>query len=309
MSLTLLEASKTMQGTDRERGVVELFARTAPILSVLPIRGISGNALSYSQEKTLPGIAFRGVNESYTESTGILNPITESLKIAGGDVKVDNFIIKTEGGDSRAIQEAMKIKALSQDWQQSFFKGDAVADAKDLHGLQSRIVGNQLIANGSTSGGDPLSLIKLDEVIDTALGTTHLAMNKALARRLSAAARNPNVGGYITYEKDQFGQRIMKYDDIPILIIENLAGGDDVLPFTEANPGGGAAASSSIYALTLSAGMLEGIDNGGMQVRDLGEGFDDPAMKTRIEWYAGISVRHPRAAARLNGITDAAVVA
>ena len=35
------------------------------------------------------GIAFRGINEGYDESTGVLNPQTESLVICGGDSDFD----------------------------------------------------------------------------------------------------------------------------------------------------------------------------------------------------------------------------
>src|SRR5690606_1735767 len=161
---------------------------------------------------------------------------------------------------------------------------------------------------GNSSGGDALSLGKLDELIDLVMNPTHLMMNKTMARRISAAARDTSVGGFVTYEKNQFGQRIMLYNDIPILAIEDSLGEDNVLPFTEANPGGGSAASTSIYCVSLGDGMLQGIQNGGMDVRDLGEGEDAPQMKTRIEWYSGFTIFHGRAAARLRGVKDAAVV-
>ncbi len=46
-----------------------------------------------------------------------------------------------------------------------------------------------------------------------------------------------------------------------------------------------------------------------MDVRDLGELNDSPIWRTRIEWYAGLALYHGRAAARLRGISNAAVVA
>ena len=309
MALTILEAAKLGGGTEIQLAVIEIFARSSPILGVLPFRDIPGNALKYNREKTLPGVAFRGANEAYTASTGILNPIVESLTIAGGDLDVDNFIIKTEGEDARAVHEAMKIKALAEDWQRAFFKGDTSSEPREFDGLQIRVVGDQLIDAGATSGGDPMSLAKLDELIDTVMNPTHLLMNKTMARRMAAAARTTAVSGYLTYERNEFGFRVMFYNDIPILIIEDSEGKDTVLPFTEANPGGGAAASTSVYCASFGDGMFQGLQNGGMDVRDLGELDEKAVWRTRIEWYAGIAIYHGRAAGRLQGITDAAITA
>ena len=100
MALTLIEAAKQTDDLVRQ-AIIELYASSSEILRVLPFEGIPGNALRYNREETLPGIGFRGINEGYTESTGILNPITETLTIAGGDLDVDKFIIDTMGMDQR----------------------------------------------------------------------------------------------------------------------------------------------------------------------------------------------------------------
>ena len=47
----------------------------------------------------------------------------------------------------------------------------------------------------------------------------------------------------------------------------------------------------------------------GITVRDLGELQTKPVMRTRVEWFPGIALFHPRAAARLWSIADAAVTA
>ena len=307
--LTALEAAKSGQGTVFDRAVIQIFAMLSPILRVLPIRTINGNAHKYNQEEALPGVAFRGVNESYTESTGIINPQTESLSIMGGDLDVDKFIVDTEGEDQRSIHELMKFKAIVQDFQTSFFKGDVASNPKDIEGLQKRITGDQLIDAGSTSGGDALSLSKLDELMDAVEEPTHLLMNKAMRRRLTAAARTTSVGGYITYSKDEFGRTVTQYNEIPILVIESLLGKDTVLPFTEASPGGGAAASTSIYCVSMGPGKLQGIQFAPINARDLGELQTAPKYRTRVEWYCGMELQHGRAAGRLQGIKDAAAVA
>lgn len=311
MALTIVEAAKLNPGDVLLNSVIEMYARNSDILRVLPFRDIPGNALRYNREETLPGVGFRGVNEGYTESVGVLNPITESLAIIGGDLDVDMFIVDTMGTQQRAVQEAMKIKALAHRWTLAFIKGDSSIDPREFDGLQRRIpVGSsQLIDAGATSGGDALSLFLLDTLIARVDNPTNLIMNKAMWLRLGQAARTQTVGGFVTYNLNQFGQRVMQYNGLEILLADEDNTGAQILPFTEANPGGGTAASTSVYAVSLGEGAMVGLQNGTMRVRDIGELEAKPVLRTRVEWYGGMAIFQGKAAARLRGIKSAAIVA
>lgn len=308
MALTLVEASKLYAGDPLRSAIIELYARNSDILRVLPFENIEGNAMRYNREETLPGIGFRGVNEAYTESTGILNPITEPLLIAGGDLDVDKFIVDTMGMSQRSVHEAMKVKALALKWTETFIKGDQSTEPREFDGLQVRCTGNQLIAAGSTGNGTPLSLAKLDELIDAVENPQYLIMNKTMRRRLSQAARTYTVGGFITYDIDEFGLQVAKYNDLPILIADEDNEGNQILPFTEAATSGTATATS-IYCVSFGDGKLMGLQSGDMSVRDLGELQTKPCYRTRVEWYNGIAVFHGKSAARLYSISNAAVTA
>jgi hypothetical protein len=309
MALTIIEAAKLNPGDVVRNTIVEMYARNSDILRTLPFEGIPGNALQYNREESLPGVGFRGVNEAYSESTGVLNPITESLAIAGGDLDVDLFITRTMGANQRAIQEGLKVKALAHRWTLAFLKGDSSADPREFDGLQRRIpVGSsQLIDAGATSGGDALSLFRLDTLLSKVDGANYLIMNRTMAMRLAQAARTTSVGGYITFSPDDFGRQVQSYNGIPILVAEDDNTGAQVLPFSEANPGGGAAASTSIYAVAFGEGQLVGIQNGEIDVRDLGELETKPVERTRVEWYAGLAIFSGKSVARLRGVKDAAV--
>lgn len=309
MALTLLEAAKLTPGNEVRNAIIRIYAEAADVLRVIPFENIQGSALKYNQEDTLPGIGFRGVNEAYTESTGVINPITEPLVIAGGDLDVDKFIIKTMGADQRSTQESMKVKALAHKWAYTFIKGDSTSDPKQFDGLQVRLTGTQKIAAGSTSGGDALSLIKLDQLIDAVDNPTHLMMSKAMRRRLTAAKRDQAVGGHIEFTKDEFGRQVVTYAGLPILIADPNGHAFPALAFDEVNPGGGSNVGTSVYCVSLGEGMLSGIQNGTIDVNDLGEQDTKPVLRTRVEWYSGIAIFHPRSAARLWGVKDAAVVA
>jgi hypothetical protein len=313
MALTLLEAAKLETGNAYKSGVIELYAGSSEILSNLPFQNITGNALSYTREESLPGVGFRGVNESYTASTGVLNPLTESLVIAGGDLDVDKFIVDTMGVQQRTVHEQMKIRALSLAWTKKFIKGDNQSDPREFDGLQVRVVGDQKIAAGTTDGGTALSLAKLDEAIDQTLNPTHLIMSKAMARKFAAAARTYTIAGYISYDIGQFGQRVMSYNGIPIVTVDLDNTGAAILGFNEvsytSSAWGGTATGASIYIVSMGADALTGLQNGTIDVRDLGELPTAPVFRTRIEWYNGLAVFNGRAVTRLGSIANSAIVA
>lgn len=313
MALTLIESAKIALGRDEmlKATIMELFARGSDLLQYMPFEDISGNALKFDREKTLPGVAFRGVNEAYTESTGEVEQIVESLAIAGGDLDVDKFLVKTGGANQLAVQQGLKVKALSLSLTKQFIKGSVLVDPKGFDGLQVRCTGDQLISTGTTIGTSAaLSLTKLDEVIDCVEDPTHLIMNKTMRRRLSAAARLATVGGYITYDLDAFGRRVTKYNDLPILMIDKDESNADILAFDETSPGGVAsAAMSSVYCASFAENGVMGLQSSEMEVTDLGEQDSKPVYRTRVEWYITLAILRPRSAARLFGVTNAAVTA
>lgn len=311
MALTLVEAAKTAlnEGYEMEAAIMMQYAMSSPILGVLPFRDIQGSALKYNREETMPGIGFRGINGSFTESTGVVNPQVETLAIAGGDLDVDKFLVQTMGEGTRSAQEQLKVRSLALSWTRTFIQGDSATTPEEFDGMRKRLTGTQLIAAGNTSGGDALSLVKLDEVIDSVVEPTHLIMNKNMRRRLTAASRATSIGGFINYGVDEFGRQVEMYGNLPILIVDEDNNRNKILPFTEVGAGGGTAQTCSIYCVSFGQLKVQGIQNGQITVSDLGELQTKPCYRTRVEWYAGFGVFDGRSAARLYGITDAAVVA
>ena len=314
-ALTLIEAAKlaAAEGKQLRAGVIEMFARS-PILGAIPWRTITGNAYQYNREGTLPSVAFRGVNEAYTGSVGVINQLVESLRICGGDLDVDTFILQTQGEGVRATHEAMKVKALAAELVRVIIKGDSTSQPREFDGWQARIpIGSsQLITAGTTDAGDALSLAKLDEAIDAVVTPSALIMSKALRRRFSAAGRTTTVSGYVTYEINALGQRVTQYNGIPILVPYPDNGGTEPLAFDEQGDVGGTpggSSSTSIYVVSFGDGLVTGLQSGPIQVRDLGELETIPAKRTRVEWFAGMAIEHGRAIARLGGISNAAIVA
>jgi len=304
MSLTLLEAAKLVQDP-LARGVIEIFPLNSPVLERLPFFNVNGQAYKYNREETLPGIAFRGINKSYTESTGIVNPQVEALFILGGISQVDRALVKTQGNvnDLRSVYDAMKAKAAALEYTKNFFKGDNADDPNEFDGLDNRLTGDQKIAAGSTSGGDILTLDMVDILIDAVQGGPDVIfMNKTMRRKVNKLIRAANQAQETV--SDAFGRQIPAYASVPIGVIEQDKDGNDILPFTEVSPGGGGSVSTSLYAVKFGvAENVCGLQAGTMDVLDLG--LNRTFYETLVEWICGLGVFHPKAAARLHGVKNA----
>lgn len=309
MALTLLQAAMGGKMTALQQAVVKVYAESHEILRVLPFETIGGNAISYELEADLPRADFRGYNEGYTEGTGTTTRKVDALAIAGGDCDVDNALVKQGGMERRTQEVQRKVKSLAHLIGHTFIKGDSATDRKSFDGLQNRCLGNQLLAAGSTSGGDALSMAKLDELIDLVDNPTHLLVSKAVRRLLTAAARTTSVGGYITQGKDEFGRLVEMYRDLPLVVMDPNGGVYSTLAFNEANPGGGSAVGTSIYCVSFVPGGCVGIQNGPPEVTDFKQIPSSPVWRTRVEWNVGLKDEHPRSIARLYGVKNAAVTA
>ncbi len=301
MALTLTEAAK-LSNDVLQRGVIEVFARTSPVLEMLPFMEIAGNSYKYNVENQLPDVAFRNVNEAYTPSEGVVNQDSESLVILGGTVDVDRFIVKTLGNvnDQRAIRTNMKAKAVAKEFTTNFFKGDSASNPKAFDGLNVRLTGTgqELYADGAGSAGANLTLIKLHELLDAVDGGADaLFMGKAMRREMQKILEQSTH--YIQNGTDEFGRPVEYFGDVPIRTVE-----DDILGFNETV--GADTACGSIYAVKFGVEeYVAGLTNGGVDVVDLGLIDAQPVYRTLIEFYCGLAVFHPKAAARLAGITRA----
>jgi len=317
MAITLAEAAKLSQSY-LQKGVLETFVQSSAVLDRIPFMTIQGNAYAYNEEATLPGVAFRAVNGSYTESTGTVNQKSESLVITGGDADVDKFVVQTRGdvNDQRAVQTALKVKALSYQFQNTFFNGDTAVDALSFDGLKKRLTGAQVIAadtNGATILTSTTTIHaffdKLDELVASVTGLDGsngaLYANSSIIGKIKSAARHISADVFV--EKDANGKRVVMWNGIPILDAGATSAGVGIIPQTETQ--GTSSVASSIYAVKFGQSegdqAVTGLTNGGVQVYDLGELESKPAFRTRIEFYTGLAVFGGKAAARLTGVLNA----
>lgn len=307
MGLTYLEASKSERDPQRLALIRELSE--GELMGRIPFQNVDGEGVFYDQEGELPAVGFRGINETQEATYGVTNPQAERLKILGNDVDVDTAIVDMRGDQVIAEQVQMKVRSLRLTFEDNFINGDEAANPRAFDGLKRRInVGSSQAINMGTAA---LSLIALDELIDAvdAMGGDKvLIMNQKMKRRLSQASRDTSRSGFITYAQDEMGRQVDMYGGVPIITTKVNAQNALVQPFTESS------STTSIYCVAfgdLLTTAIQGRARGqfGISVRDLGEVPDAPVYRMRLDWYCGMAIYNGRSAARLYGVTDAAVVA
>lgn len=290
MALTLLEAQKHARNPQELAVVTELSA--GPFMSVVPFRNIEGNGLFWKREESLPDVGFRNYNGALAESYAEVSQQSESLKLFGGDIKVDRAIVDLEGAEAKAYQIQSRVRAMRMAWESLFINGDSNQSPSEFDGLAARIAAgsSQYFANG----GGALDLGKLDEVIDNVDaqgGQKYIVCSKSARRALTKQARD---NGQIEIARSEFGYQQTTYMGLPLLELDRDHKNVAIL---DSDP-----SAQDLYVVSFGNDHLTGIQNGGVNVRELGESFDQPQLITRVEWYCGMALINGRAAARLSGI-------
>ena len=243
-------------------------------------------------------IGFRNYNANYAENYAEVSQQSESLRLFGGDIKIDRAILDLEGPESRAYQVQAKTRAMRLSWESLFINGDSNQSPAEFDGLAARLpasayaTNSQVIRNGSSAA--TLSLPALDEAIDAVDaqgGAKYLVMSKSARRHLTKTAR---ASAQIDIARNEFGYQQMVYAGLPVIELDRDHQNAAILDATPAD--------QSIYVVTFGNDLLTGIQNGGVQVRDLGESSASPQVVIRVEWYCGLAMVNGRSAARLTNV-------
>lgn len=306
MALTLAEASK-LSNDLLLQGIIETIVKESPILQALPFIEITGNGLTYNQEKTLPDIDFYDVGDVWGESTPTFEQLTANLKIMGGDADVDNFLRTTRSNiqDLEASVVELKAKALKNKFEDTFIYGNSSVNSKQFDGIRKLIntgaAGAQLVAAGAS--GAALTLAMLDQLIDTIRGGKPdlLLMSRRSRRKINALVRAG--GGMMETDRDQWGNFIQFWDGIPVAVSDWILDTHVVAGSVETNTTGGIC--STIYALQMGEGGLCGLSAPGfITVEPIGSLETKDASRNRIKWYVSLALFSSIKAGALIGVQD-----
>lgn len=294
MAISKTEAAK-LSNDMLLRGVIETVVKESSVLSYLPFMQVTGTAVTYNREATMPAAAFYEPGDTWAEATPTFTQHTAQLAILGGDADVDNFLQATysDSNDIEAEVVANRAKAVAHAFSDSFFNGDSAVNAKSFDGLHKLIPTAQTLEAGPD--GAALTLDMLDELIDLVRPGEPgaLFMSRSTRRKLKGLRRTS--GTVLETSINQFGQQVEMYDGIPIVV-------DDFI--SEGQTQGTSSDATSIYAVKFGqgAGVL-GLEHGDITVERVGELESKDATRTRIKWYCGLGLFNELGAARLAGLT------
>ncbi len=308
MAVSVSEAKKVTKDPGR-RGILELIEQNAPIVAAIPWETVEGMEHSFLREAELPSAASRNINAGYTQSTGALEKIAIPLKIIGGEFEIDQFLLDQAGDldDLFARQMALRQKANAFHLEEMIFEGNSLTTLSAFDGLSTLIAGAQLHTHSAT--GAAISLASIEAILDLVPGANLIFMNRTLRTDLmgilndsTTASGHPRV---VYPGLDDIGRPIELYNGARIMVVERMDDGSTILAFDE-DPGDATSDTASIYVVRTGMDSFHGVQGkrGPTDSREIGEDWDEPRRKGRAEWYANISVPHPRAVARSFGYTS-----
>lgn len=307
MALLLADAAELSNDVVLQ-GVIETIVKESPFLARLPFIAMVGNALTYNRENAVLAAQWHAAGGTWTEEAPVNDPVTATLAILGGDADVDQYMAQTRGNinDLEAVVIEAKAKGVAHEFENNMVYGAGASD--ELTGLHSMIgAGAQQVNMGTSATGAALSVGKVAEMIDLVRPgkPDFLVMSRRTRRGLSTYARA--LTSPVQYEPGEFGQRVMFFDGIPVLVDDFLSDVETIASGRYSAETGGL--TSSIFAVKVGEGLLAGLTNGGIQVEAVGALEAQDAKRWRIKWYVGLALFSTLALARLDGITSAAVVA
>src|SRR5215212_732360 len=153
MALTKVEAAKLTDDL-LLRGVIDTVVKESSVLQLLPFMDVTGTAVAYNREATMPAATFYDVGDTWTEATPTFTQVTATLKILGGDADVDNFLQATyaDPNDVEAEVIASRAKSVAYGYNQAFITGDSAVNAKSFDGLAKVVPAGQTVWVGTNGG-------------------------------------------------------------------------------------------------------------------------------------------------------------
>jgi hypothetical protein len=299
MAISLLDFANQTRSPMR-KGIVQEITNESAFLKALRFVPVDGFAYTYNRQKTLGGIAFRGLNESYSNDTGVINPQVETLSIFGGEVRTDRQIVNKQGDAARANAIAAKVKKAGLFFDRYVIKGDPAVDPLQFYGLNARLTGSQVISAGVNGGA--LTLDILDAALDSVVGSNHrkiIVCNKGVRRRITMLIRDSAGGAALS----DIGPQAREYDGAPIHALDEDGDETPILAFNETQ--GSSSVTSSLYVIRPGSDVdgeyVQGLIGSGL-IEHVAVGLMGTYYSDIVEANMGLGMFHPRSAVRVKGI-------
>jgi hypothetical protein len=275
-----------------------------------------GSTLRYLYDRvtTYGSAAFRAINSDYTQQEAQVTQYSAELKPFGGSFGIDRVIQDDVRGitNQLTLQLSQKIQATVALFCDTFINGDTASVSSAFDGLAKALAGSSTaitptaaIDLSSTAALDAnynTFMDALDSWLSTMDGVTALLVNNKLKAVLNGIARRSSL--FDGNGADAFGQKVLKYAGIPIVVLGDKSGSTDPIIGIDAS-----AKTTSIYAVRIGLDGVHGITpQGGKIVKAYLPKFgtdtenSDAVKKGAVEMVAAMALKATRAAGVLNKI-------
>ena len=311
MAVTLAQAKLNVTD-DLQLGIIDEFAKSSFILNNIPfhdcVSPVGGGATltyGYTRLITQPTADFRAINSEYTPHEVQKQRYVTDLKVMGGSYEIDRVIADMGGiADEVALQASQKVKAVSALFTDTIINGDSATNPLAFDGLDVAVTGSStefkpttidLSTSEAVDANYKVFVDTLDEWVGELDGVDAFLCNSKMLAKFRAIARR--MGQY-QMTKNEFGQKVEYFGDIPFVDVGAKAGSNDPIIAIE----GGV---TSIYAVRFGLDGFHAISMAGRApVRTWLPNFNESgAVKTgEVEMIAGCALKSTKAAGVLRNI-------
>lgn len=315
MAVTLAEAQVNVQDA-LQLGIIDEFRKSNYLFDALtfddvvsPTGGGATMTYGYTRVITQPTAAFRAVNNEYIAQEAAKQRYTADLKIFGGSFQIDR-VIANMGGiiNEVTFQMQQKVKAASALFNDTVINGDSGVDNRVFDGLEKAVTGssteivpNAAIALDSTANVTA-NYVEFLDILDEFLMNLDgepgfIGGNLKLIAKIRACARR---AGMYQVTKNDFGQQIERYGNIPLIDFGAKAGSNDPVVPIDAGTG-----ETSLYVARLGLDGFHAVSMAGVPPVQtwLPDYSTAGAVKTgEVEMVAAVVLKATKAAGILRRI-------
>ncbi len=314
-TLTLVEFAKESKD-ELVKAVAMILWKESPPMKYIPWETIGSLYKKMLRIQTLPSVARRKLNQTWTSATGTTEPLTEGISLVGGNIDIDKEMV--EGNQTiqevRKLQTTMKTEAMAYEFNDSFINGSQLTDEDDFDGLKARCNRSDMTAQKIQSAtstdliddtqAHALAFLKEMDKLTYAIdghSPTFLVTNSIGLRNINSALR---ISEQLDKTKDQFGQLVTMWgQNIPIYDIGVKADQSTLVMADETIAGVAGPNYFSIYAVKVGEGTdFWGIQKHDLEVIDGGLLEDNVTYRTNVNWPVGLALIKKRAISRLYGV-------
>nr|WP_187119283.1 phage major capsid protein [Clostridium polynesiense] len=257
--------------------------RESKVLEHIPFKEVRALVYRQNLNTLLPKVDFRDLYTGYNSDFVEFETEVFELEPCGADADVDLVLVYGQNiTDLRSEVTTIKAEAVASTVEEAFFNGNGIGHIPKglltllMEGKKGTAITGSLSGNKVDVERDMDLLYQLIDGVHG--GAEFLYMNKATRRKLNFVFHN--MGYNIVVDSNKFGQPVTKFNGVEIALTEHLKDG-------------------VIVAVRYGVKYIEGLTNGGLSIRDLGELDSKPVLRTRIDFTFGVKVGHPRSFAVL----------